>query len=230
MTLMSVVRPLVVCVAVWSIVTGNAGGAFDGGALRASERPFLTLNLRFTSLDALSFGTRAGLMTETESLWKPGHVRVKWLSGDKPAQQPGTLRVLVMARPAPQATESSPWTVGELLRPQGSSAVAIASTIGAQRVVDAGRWDFTIEPPEIRDYRLGVVLGRAVAHEIGHYILQTNTHAREGLMRARIDAREFADLESVSFRLDDAAEAHLAVLAEKGTFPDGTAAFSYASH
>jgi hypothetical protein len=37
------------------------------------------------------------------------------------------------------------------------------------------------------------VLGRAVAHEIGHYLLATATHANRGLMRASIDASEFAD-------------------------------------
>ena len=31
---------------------------------------------------------------------------------------------------------------------------------------------------------LALLLGRAIAHEIGHLILRTNTHAEEGLMRA----------------------------------------------
>jgi hypothetical protein len=47
------------------------------------------------------------------------------------------------------------------------------------------------------------VLGRAVAHEIGHYLLNTRGHARHGLMRARIDARDFADLRNGGFGLDD---------------------------
>ena len=33
------------------------------------------------------------------------------------------------------------------------------------------------DPPATHERRIGVVLGRAVAHEIGHYLLQTNTHA-----------------------------------------------------
>ena len=41
----------------------------------------------------------------------------------------------------------------------------------------------------MQEQRLGLVLGRAVSHEIGHYLLQTNTHATRGLMRARIAAR-----------------------------------------
>ena len=64
--------------------------------------------------------------------------------------------------------------------------------------------------PSTHDRRIGVVLGRAVAHEIGHFLLQTNTHASDGLMRARILASEFADLSRETFRLDKAAEAHLA--------------------
>ena len=81
---------------------------------------------------------------------------------------------------------------------------------------------------QLLDHRLGVVLGRAVAHEIGHYMLRTNTHATRGLMRARIASREFADLRSGSFRLDRAAEAYLATLAARGTSLE-TVTFSYPS-
>jgi hypothetical protein len=49
------------------------------------------------------------------------------------------------------------------------------------------------------------VLGRALAHEIGHYLLATPTHAERGLMRATIDAREFADPGARTFALDDTA-------------------------
>ena len=73
-----------------------------------------------------------------------------------------------------------------------------------------------------------MVLGRAVAHEIGHYLLRTQTHAQRGLMRAAINAPEFADPQSRSFRLDEAAQAHLAALAARGTLDDSSLApFSY---
>ena len=51
--------------------------------------------------------------------------------------------------------------------------------------------------------RLGVVLGRAVAHEIGHFLLNTAAHSRRGLMRARIDPHDFVDLRRGGFGLDD---------------------------
>jgi len=41
-----------------------------------------------------------------------------------------------------------------------------------------------------------------LGQEMGHYLLNTSSHARRGLMRARIDARDFADLRSGAFFLD----------------------------
>ena len=62
------------------------------------------------------------------------------------------------------------------------------------------------DPALLVERRLGIVLGRAVAHEIGHALLGPG-HARHGLMRARIDAAEFVDLRDVGFDLDGAGSA-----------------------
>ena len=229
MNLMKAVRPLIGCVALLSIVAGETGRTPDSSVLLASETPSLVLNLHFTSSDSLSLASRRALMAEAESIWKLGHVRLNWLRESTEAEPGATLRVLVLARPVPRGPEYSPWTVAELLRLGGSQATAIASTIGARRIVDESRRELLQEPAALEDYRLGLVLGRAVSHEIGHYLLQTNTHATEGLMRARIEAREFADLRSGSFRLDHAAEAHMAILAAKGTLATEVSPFSYST-
>ncbi len=229
MSLMTAVRPLVGCVALLSIVAGATGRTPDSPVLLASDPPNLVLNLHFTSSDSLSLASRRALMAEAESIWKLGHVRLNWLRESTEAERGLTLRVLVLARPVPRGPEYSPWTVAELLRLGGSQATAIASTIGARRIIDEGRRELLQEPVALEDYRLGLVLGRAVSHEIGHYLLQTNTHATQGLMRARIEAREFADLRSRSFRLDHAAEAYMALLAAKGTLSTDGSPFSYAA-
>ena len=229
-TVMSAVRRLVGCVAAFGIIAGTVGLSGGSAPLHASEPPGLTVNLYLTTSDQLSTSSRSVLMAETESIWTSGHVRLKWLRESTVADEGITLRVLVVARPVARS-EYAPWTVAELVRPQGSAAVAIASTIGAHRIVEEGRWQPPIlEFPGMYDRRLGVVLGRAVAHEIGHYLLQTNTHARRGLMRARIEAREFADLRSGSFRLDKAAEAYLSSVAARGAISLETmTGFSYAA-
>ena len=54
----------------------------------------------------------------------------------------------------------------------------------------------------VNEMRLGIVLGRALAHEIGHHLLDTPTHARSGLMRPGFNAFEFTDLRDGTFALD----------------------------
>ena len=228
MKLMKAVRPLIGCVALLSIVAGATGRDRDSAVLLASEAPALVLNLHFTSSDSLPITSRRALMAEAEAIWKLGHVRLKWLRESTEADEGDILRVLVVARPVPRTSEFSAWTVAELMRLGGTQATAIASTIGAKRIVDESRWELLAEPTAMQEQRLGLVLGRAVSHEIGHYLLQTNTHATRGLMRARIDAREFADLRSGTFRLDRAAEAHMATIAAKGPLSSETIpGFSY---
>ena len=201
---------------VWLLLVGICVGVaestpkaiFQDPPLQSAPAP--VLNLRLTVSHELSGLSKKGLVTETESIWRDGHVRLRWLSGSAEPSSGLTLRVLVTPRAVASSVDGERWTVGELLRFEGSSAIAVASITGAQRIVEASRRFRLIDLPAVQHHRLGVVLGRAVAHEIGHYLLQTNTHAPYGLMRANIDAREFADLRTGTFRLDRAAQVHLA--------------------
>jgi hypothetical protein len=188
-------------------------GAIDkapGTTVLAAPSPTQVLNLQMTVAEGLSGTSRRGLIEETESIWEQGRVTLRWLAGGAQPPHGATLRVLVTPHSVTTSSEATRWPVGELLRFEGTGAIAIASITGAQRIVDESRRYRLIDLPALHEHRLGVVLGRAVAHEIGHYLLKTNTHATHGLMRASIDAREFADLRAGTFRLDDAAEAYLA--------------------
>jgi hypothetical protein len=106
-----------------------------------------------------------------------------------------------MMRPAAGEADAT-WPVAELVPAEGDDYIAIASIDGARRVLASS--GFKDATAFMRDHRLGVVLGRAVAHEIGHYLLRTAGHARSGLMRTRVDARDFADLRDGGFYLDQA--------------------------
>jgi hypothetical protein len=171
------------------------------------------------------------LIAETERIWLREGVKLSWptTSADESAQ----LRVLVITRKdvvGKGGTER--WPVGELVPQTGQRALAIASIAAAERVLveaDARRMQL-LESHESGDYRLGVVLGRAVAHEIGHYLLATATHAERGLMRASIDAREFADPRARTFTLDEAASGwlrHHLTQTTDGSLP--SSGFSYAA-
>jgi hypothetical protein len=200
-------RVVVVC----AIVLG-----FWETAPRAADKPLLepptVLNLRLTTSNELSGVSQRALVNETESIWRDANVQLRWLRDNTSTDVGRPLRILV-ARRAVTAASAHSWPVGELLRFHDNSAIALASITSALRIVQGDPGRQLLDLPAMHQYKLGVVLGRAVAHEIGHYLLQTNEHAQYGLMRARIDAREFADLRTGSFRLDRESQAHLAALA-----------------
>jgi hypothetical protein len=176
-----------------------------------------TLDLRLTPANTLSTVSRRALVNEADSIWRQGRVQLRWLGSADTTTSGTTLRVLVTSHTVASSSEPSSWGVGELLRFNDSVAIAVASISGARRIVDVSGRMGPAESAEMRDHRLGVVLGRAVAHEIGHYVLQTDTHAASGLMRGTIEAHEFADLRTDAFQLDRAARAHVASVAASGT-------------
>jgi hypothetical protein len=170
------------------------------------------LNVRLTVSQELPGVSQTALMKETESIWRDAQVQLRWLKAENTGGSDRPLRVLVTRR-AVSAADGHRWPVGELLRFEDSSAIAMASITAALRIVQERAELPLVDLPAMRQYKLGVVLGRAVAHEIGHYLLQSNTHSPYGLMRASIDAREFADLRTGGFWLDRESQANLAARA-----------------
>jgi hypothetical protein len=167
------------------------------------------LNVRLTTSSELSNVSQRALINETEAIWRDAHVQLRWIRDNNPVDDGQPLRIVVTRR-AVAASSHQRWPVGELLRFEDRSAIAMASISTALRIVEASPELPLEDLPALLQYKLGVVLGRAVAHEIGHYLLQSNTHSPYGLMRASIDAREFADLRTGAFRLDRESQASLA--------------------
>lgn len=186
-------------------------------APRAADVPSAqatVLNLRLTISNELPGVAQRALINETESIWKEAHVQLRWLEASGRIDTDRPLRIVVTRR-AVTATDEHRWPVGELLRFGNDGAVAMASITAALRIVEESQQQSLMGLPAMRQYKLGVVLGRAVAHEIGHYLLETNGHTPHGLMRASIDAREFADLRTGAFRLDRESQAYLAARASR---------------
>jgi hypothetical protein len=81
---------------------------------------------------------------------------------------------------------------------------AIASLVSTVSMagVGSGQW-----PDALRDAILGRVMGRALAHEIGHFLLRSRHHSPKGLMRAEPFLREFVSSDWHGFFLsaEDAA-------------------------
>ena len=173
--------------------------AAEGQILRAEKAdsllsPLIHVDVLLTASDTLSPSARAELLRETESIWLRHGVVIRWLpptDASPPAQY--RLRALIVAKRAIPAARGA-FAIGELVGSTGSHPVAFVSIEGAQRLVTSSRVSMGYDLVVLEERRLGITLGRALAHEIGHFLLRTNTHARNGLMRSQFDAAEFTDL------------------------------------
>jgi hypothetical protein len=197
-------------VMVLGIVLGFCGTVPNAAGKGDAEFPTV-LSVRFTTSNELSAASQRALINETESIWRDAHVQLRWIRDNRRTDEDRPLRIVVARREV--AATDNQWPVAELLRFEDRSAIALASISAALRIVEERPELPLVDLPAMRQYKLGVVLGRAVAHEIGHYLLQSNAHSPYGLMRGSIDAREFADLRTGSFRLDRESQAHLTALA-----------------
>ncbi len=196
-------------VAVAAIIAAGAGDQLI--AAPAAAR----LAVRLASVAALPDDGRAALRSEVERVWARAGVHIEWADpmGPEPLGEPA-LQVIVVSGRAVTSREDHAWPVAELVGASTHRPVAVASLEAAWRVVDAA-YDGT-EPNTIRLQRLGRVLGRAVAHEIGHHLLGRQ-HSSRGLMRARIDAADFGDLRDGGFELDRADRPAAVIAADGGS-------------
>jgi hypothetical protein len=182
------------------LMTAAVGADADRG--RVAVR--LPLEILLTVAPDLRESTKQTLMREAARIWGGERVDLRWPpAGAAPESPDAPLRVLVMTRPDRASTDHDRWPVAEILAHQQQRAIAIASIASARRVVDEAARAQLFEHPANLEYRLGLVLGRAVAHEIGHFLLSTSSHAERGLMRAHVGAGEFAALGADQFNLDE---------------------------
>ena len=169
------------------------------------DLPTARLALMVTTATGLPSEARAAALREVGEIWKRQGIAVSVVERAS-ADTPPIVRVLVVAAAhRGSGTAAHQWPVAELLADAAGRPMAIASIDAARRVLQAASLDDG--PRALVEHRLGLVLGRAIAHEIGHHLLNSNGHVGHGLMRARIDARDFADLRVGGFELAAAAAA-----------------------
>jgi len=188
----------------WALVC--AGLAATGVPLRATgdglDAVPARLRLMVTTSMALPAEVRETAVREVQQIWRREGITIESAdAGAAPAPTPAMRVLIVSAAGGIAGRDAHHWPVAELLEDGHGQPIAIASVAAARRVLDAAR--LADAPARLVNRRLGIVLGRAVAHEVGHHLLNTAGHATHGLMRARIDARDFADLRAGGFDLDD---------------------------
>jgi hypothetical protein len=67
-------------------------------------------------------------------------------------------------------------------------------------------------PPAEKEIKLARAMGRALAHELGHYLLASKVHTQRGLMQANHTATDFFDYSRHGFDIDAAQRQLIAAL------------------
>jgi hypothetical protein len=181
--------------------------AADPAALLAARAPHpdvvAIMDVQLSASRTLSSSARATMIAEATAIWRQAGVQLRWdpaAPPDPPAD--AALRVFVVARDPARDNPGAEWRAARLTVDHTQRFLAIASIAAAERALE--ELGVANEPLRLRERRVGLMLGRSVAHELGHFLLG-GSHARRGLMRAVIPAQELADLSGAPFALEPAA-------------------------
>jgi hypothetical protein len=138
------------------------------------------------------------MVRETQQIWSSLDVRIVW--NDSPrgslAGADGGLIVFLEEQSAPPAQQIPVLaSLGQPLDPCGGALahVWVRNIRGFTESVVVGGKRFENLPNALADVILGRALGRALAHEIGHYLLGTGQHASHGLLRSTFEPYELLE-------------------------------------
>src|SRR5262245_13018472 len=160
-------------------------------AARCADEGPRQVTLHMINRARLTATAEAALMTEVATIWRAAGVGVEWRpapSGETAVAGEG---VYVMVVPEAEGLSSDPNGGGHglaLIRfSDGRAHRHIYASVGATARVVGGnsvRSRLSAAPGHVDQKRIARSLGRAVAHEIGHYLANSTDHAPRGLMRA----------------------------------------------
>jgi len=144
------------------------------------------------------------LKGEAEAIWQAYGIQLEWTDGDTPEPSPGGVALDVIVQR---------WAgVGLIDRPPILGRTVVASDTRSWRpirvsfdAVEKMLMDRTLSRVSgaamVREPELGRALGRVLAHEIGHVLLNTADHDHTGLMRATFSADQLAQPDRTPFQL-----------------------------
>jgi hypothetical protein len=158
------------------------------------------------------------LCAETEAIWRPAGVSFLWrraprataastLAPDSAPFVPDTLRLTIGGERGNPRDGRMPlgWIVfdaatapqQDIYLSHSNARQMLENAAGVVGVADQ-------MPMAQRDTLLGRAMGRALAHELGHYLLASKAHTERGLMKAILTAVELFGPDASAFRLEPA--------------------------
>jgi hypothetical protein len=169
----------------------------------ARPRPQLVLVVKQETMPPLTSEMLRRIGAEVEAIWRR-YVDIALQPGDslEPYRGDDMLRLVLTDRQSNGRTSPG---LGWIDFVDGEpSRTLTVSVSGARELAARGRWAgrrFSAWPPSLSDLFLGRALGRAVAHEVGHYLLRSKAHTPHGLMRPMFTVAEIMDRGANQYQL-----------------------------
>ncbi len=165
---------------------------------RAAAAPTRDIDVAVAASDSVSDIVLNEIFTEAGAIWDPADVTFHWhRSSASEASRPDSL-LLMFEPPAAQPRDSQAplgWLTFAMGRPGHTIHLAPANAESLIHRTPTAH-DRTLAE---HDVLLGRALGRAFAHEAGHYLLRSKAHSAHGLMRAAWPAEEFLGADRARF-------------------------------
>ena len=148
------------------------------------------------------------LTDEVDRIWQPYGLTLCWTQRSNPCAGWGVRLTVAVADDLPTSPSLRP-VVGRIQfyanGPSTDIALSVKAARGLVAQVDLGDRRLDQWPTNTWSERVPRVLGRALAHEIGHYVLHSRDHARTGLMVASFQPYAVTFGPTSWFRLTSAA-------------------------
>jgi hypothetical protein len=139
------------------------------------------------------------IVRTARDIWRP-YADVAFDLASAETASPGLLQLLITDRVSPVSEGASLGWI-EFVDGRPSNVINV-STTAAAALLKASRWSGL--PKNVQWIFLERALARAIAHELGHYLLASRQHTAQGLMRGQLTPDDIMQPRRSSYRLDRA--------------------------
>jgi hypothetical protein len=193
-----------------------ASSALAAGAASAAIPSAPPMVVTWSSTPGVSASLIKRVLEETDAIWRASGVSFVWrraaremASSERIAEAgqyvPATLRVIIGEKRGVARDYRTPlgWIVFDDERePQQEIYLSHANALTLMEASRAVVGVMTQMPIAQREILLARAMGRALAHEIGHYLLASKVHTPRGLLQASRTATELFSIERAGFQID----------------------------
>jgi len=197
------------------------------------ERPGSALPamiIRVSASPSISPKTIARTIEEATGIWRELGFTFDWRGGPREVAPymhsteagpyaPSTLRVVISEEEGLKRAKDTPlgWiTFDDQNSPEQVIHISYGNALSLLALSRPVVGPIDKMPTLERDIRLSRAMGRALAHELGHYLLASKSHTASGLMQATRSAVEFFGPDRVHFELDPVQQEAVAARFAKG--------------